>query len=74
MKNFEVMLEDINPCGGPDRPRKEFLDVSCDDPRVWVEQNARYPITECNLNADGDLVITPGDVMGLAVRYTFSEY
>ena len=73
MKDYEVMVEDINPCGGPDRPRKEFIDVSCDDPVEWVKANGRYPISEANETSDGDLVITTGDLFGLAMRYTFSE-
>ena len=73
MKDYEVMVEDINPCGGPDRPRKEFIDVSCDDPVEWVKTHGRYPITECNETSDGDLVILTGDLFGLAMRYTFSE-
>ena len=73
MKDYEVMVEDINPCGGPDRPRKEFIDVSCDDPVEWVRAHCRYPITEANDTSDGDLVITTGDLFGLAMRYTFSE-
>ena len=73
MKDYEVMVEDINPCGGPDRPRKEFIDVRCDDPVAWVRAHCRYPITEANDTSDGDLVITTGDSFGLAMRYTFSE-
>ncbi len=73
MKNYEVMTEDMNPCGGPDRARKEFIDVQCDDPVAWVRENGRYPITEISDTAEG-LIITTGDTLGLAMRYTFTEY
>ncbi|MBQ0134007.1 MAG: hypothetical protein KBS46_02565 [Clostridiales bacterium] len=73
MKDYEVMVEDINPCGGADRPRTEFIDVRCDDPVEWVRAHCRFPVREANENSDGDLVITAGDSFGLAARYTFSE-
>ena len=73
MKVYEVYVEDINPCGGEKHSKKEFMEVRCEDPEKYVQENGRFPIMEVNENADGDLVIMTGDGSGNAVRYTFSE-
>lgn len=73
MKVYDVYVEDINPCGGEKHSKKKFMEVRCEDPEKYVQENGRFPIMEVNENAEGDLVIMTGDGSGNAVRYTFSE-
>lgn len=69
---YEVLIEQINPCGGVAHSIKSFAEVETDDPEGYVRENARFPIIESGRNADGDLVITAGDGKGYLTRYTFS--
>lgn len=73
MTEFEVLVEEINPCGGLSHAKKSFLTVETDDPEGYVCTNGRFPIMEIANNTDGDLVITTGDGKGYLVRYTFTE-
>lgn len=73
MKEYELMIEDINPCGGATRAKKEFFDIATDSPEAYVLANARYPIMEQYKSQDGNLVIATGNGKGNLVRYTFVE-
>ncbi len=73
MKEYEVMIEDINPCGGEAYARKEILEIETADPEAWVKENARFPITSIGNDSKGDLRIITGNEAGYITRYTFSE-
>lgn len=73
MNEYEVLVEDINPCGGSQYGKKIFLEVEAESPEAYVRQNAKWPILDMARNADGDVVITTGDGSGNIIRYTFSE-
>lgn len=73
MNEYEVLIEDINPCGGSAHAKKEIIEVEADSPESYVRQNGRFPILEQSVNADGDVVITTGDGHGYIIRYTFTE-
>ncbi|MBE6970176.1 MAG: hypothetical protein E7442_08705 [Ruminococcaceae bacterium] len=73
MKEYEVLKESINPCGGEEHAIKEFLEIETDDPVGFVTGNTRFPLMEQGNNRAGDLVITCGDGKGYFVRYTFTE-
>ncbi|MBE6934800.1 MAG: hypothetical protein E7462_07145 [Ruminococcaceae bacterium] len=73
MNEYEVLVEDINPCGGEAHGKKSILEVEADSPEAYVRQNGRFPIMEQFQNADGDAVIVTGDGKGNIVRYTFTE-
>lgn len=73
MTEYEVFVEDINPCGGSQHAKKEFLEVEAESPEAYVRENGRFPITDVTENANGDTVITTGDGSGNFVKYTFSE-
>lgn len=73
MHEYELLIEDINPCGGEAYAKKEILEVEAESPEAWVLANGRFPIQSTAENADGDLVITTGDGAGNIVRYTFTE-
>ena len=73
MKEYEVLKESINPCGGEQYAIKEFMEIETADPAAFVDGNTRFPIMEQGKNSSGDLVITCGDGKGYIVRYTFTE-
>lgn len=70
---YELLIEEMNPCGGAKHSTKSFMDVQTDDPEGYVRDNAKFPILEMARNMDGDLVITTGDGKGYLTRYTFTE-
>lgn len=73
MNEYEVFVEDINPCGGASHAKKELIEVEAVSPEAYVKEHGRFPIMEQFENANGDTVIVTGDGSGNMVRYTFSE-
>jgi len=73
MNEYEVFVEDINSCGGPQHAKKDLIEVEAESPEAYVKENGRFPILEISRNAKGDTVITTGDGKGNFLRYTFSE-
>lgn len=73
MKDYEVLVQTINPCGGENHDKKEFFEVQAESPEAYVKANGAYPIMDSLVNANGDTVITTGDGKGTFVKYTFTE-
>ena len=73
MKDYEILVETINPCGGEGHAKKEILEVTCESPEAYVARNAPYPVMDQAATADGDILIVTGDGEGSMVRYTFAE-
>lgn len=69
---YEVLVEEINPCGGSKHSIKTFMEVETNDPEGYVREIARFPVMDVGRNGDGDLVITTGDGKGYLIKYTFS--
>ena len=49
------------------------MDVETDNPESYVRENGNLPIRDVTVTANGDIIITTGDVVGNMVRYTFTE-
>lgn len=74
MKEYEVIIVDMTPCGGEKYANREVREVETNDPVEWVRTHGRHAnILDTGKNAAGDLVITTGDGHGYITRYTFSE-
>lgn len=73
MKEYEVLIEEITPCGGEQHARKSILEIEAESPEAYVEENRRYPVLEQLQNQNGDTVVITGDSHGYIVRYTFTE-
>lgn len=73
MKEYELLIETVNPCGGERQAGREFLEIRTESPEAYVAQNGRYPVIDAGHNLSGDVVITTGDGRGTIVRYTFTE-
>ena len=72
MNEYEVFIEEINPCGGESHSKKELIEVEAESPEAYVKENGRFPIIETTVNPNGDVVITTGDGNGYFIKYTFS--
>lgn len=72
MKEYELCIEAMNPCGGKEYARREIMDVETDSPENWVKANAPLPILEIS-EADGSIIITTGDGHGYITKYMFTE-
>lgn len=73
MNEYEVYIEEINPCGGSQHAKKSMIEIEAESPESYVKENGSFPITETIKNANGDKVIITGDGKGYFIRYTFSE-
>ena len=72
MKDYEVFVEDINPCGGAKHAKKKLIEVQAESPEAYVKENGSFPILEVTRTEDG-VIITTGDGSGNFVKYTFTE-
>ena len=73
MHEYEIFIEEINPCGGEKFSKKTLLEAEADSPEAYVKENGRYPGLETISKENGDVVIVTGDGKGSVVRYTFTE-
>lgn len=73
MHEYEIFVEEINPCGGEKHSKKTLIEAEADSPEAYVKENGRFLILESILNENGDVVIVTGDNHGSIVRYTFTE-
>lgn len=73
MKEYEILVETINPCGGEGHAKREILEAECESPEAYVRENSPYPVMDTVKTPAGDTLIITGDGKGSMVRYTFSE-
>lgn len=73
MKEYEVIIEEINPCGGEAYARKEVIEVEAESPESYVKLYAKFPILEIGHQDDGSTLIVCGNDCGYVTRYTFTE-
>ena len=73
MYEYEIFIEDINPCGGEQYSKKTLIEAEAASPEAYVKENGRYPILETITTDKGDVLIVTGDNHGSFVRYTFTE-
>lgn len=74
MKEYEILIETINPCGGESHSKKEIIEAECESPEAYVKEKATYSIMDNTKTATGDALIITGDGKGSMVRYTFTEF
>jgi len=71
---YEVIIEQINPCGGEEYARKQILEVEAQSPEHYVRADGRYPILEIQSLPNGSTRVITGDGMGYVIRYTFTQW
>ena len=72
MNEYEVIIEEINPCGGERYANKQIIEIEAESPDAYIAENGRYPVMERIEMANGDVRIITGNGKGNVVRYTFS--
>ena len=73
MKEYEILIETVNPCGGERYAKKEIVEAECESPEAYVKENAPYPVMDRGQTQTGEKLIITGDGKGSMVRYTFTE-
>lgn len=73
MNEYEIVIEEITPCGGSKHAIRSFAEAEAESPRAYVEENKRLPILEEIANDDGSILIRTGNEAGYKVNYTFTE-
>ena len=74
MKEYEILIETINPCAGEARANKKIVEAECESPEAYVKENAPFPVMDRVHTPTGDTLIITGDGKGNMVRYTFTEF
>ena len=74
MKEYEIIIETINPCGGTKHAQNEIIEAEAESPEAYVKEHGIFPVMDVSKNTSGDVIITTGDSKGYIVRYTFTEY
>ena len=46
MHDYEIFIEEINPCGGEKHSQKTLIEAEAASPEAYVKENGRYPILE----------------------------
>ena len=54
MKEYEIIIETINPCGGERHSQQEIIEAEIESPEAYVKQNGRFPVIDTAQNPDGD--------------------
>ncbi len=72
MNEYEVFIEEINPCGGEKYANKQIIEIEAESPDAYVAENGRFPVIDKTEMSNGDVIIVTGDGSGNIVRYTFS--
>ena len=73
MNEYEVIVENMTPCGGSKYAAREYLEIEAESPLSYVEAHKRYPITDVIEMENGDTVILTGNAAGYITRYTFTR-
>ena len=73
MKEYEIIIEAINPCGGTKHAQNEIIEAEAESPEAYVKEHGIFPVMDVSKNTSGDVIITTGDSKGYIVRYTFTE-
>ena len=72
MKEYELIIESYNPCGGREHGKKELMEIETDDPVTFVKNHAQVTEVEV-VTDDGDELLIEVNQYGYVKRYTFTE-
>ena len=73
MKEYEIVIENMTPCGGATHAIRDFVEAELESPEAYAATHSQYPIIDQTVNDDGDTVITTGNEAGYITKYTFTE-
>ncbi len=72
MKEYELIIESYNPCGGREHGKKELMEIETADPVAYVKGHAQVTEVEVVSEDDGEILIEVNQY-GYVKRYTFTE-
>ena len=72
MKEYELIIESYNPCGGREHGKKELMEIETDDPVAFVKGHAQVTEVEV-VNDDGDEILIEVNQYGYVKRYMVTE-
>ena len=49
MHEYEIFIEEINPCGGEKYSKKTLIEAEADSPEAYVKEYGRFPVLESTL-------------------------
>ncbi len=70
---YDVLIENINPCGGEKHAIRTFQEVEADDSVEWIMQNAKFPVVDTSRTPRGDIIAVSANGRGYIDRYTFTK-
>ena len=44
MHEYEIFIEEINPCGGEQYSKKTLIEAEAVSPEAYVKENRRFPV------------------------------
>lgn len=72
MKDYELIIESTNPCGGTEYAQRDFMEISTEDPIAYVKTMAQVQEVELISRQPGKLILQTGK-NGYIKRYYFEE-
>ncbi len=72
MKEYELIIESYNPCGGREHGKKELMEIETADPVAYVKSHAQVTEVEV-INDDEDEILIEVNQYGYVKRYMFTE-
>ena len=72
MKEYELIIESYNPCGGREHGKKELMELEPNDPLAYVKGHAQVTEVEV-VSEDEEEILIEVNQYGYVKRYTFTE-
>lgn len=72
MKEYELIIESYNPCGGREHGKKDLLEVETGDPVAYVKSHAQVTEVEV-VSEDENEILIEVNQYGYVKRYIFTE-
>lgn len=56
MKEYEIIIETINPCGGTKHAQNEIIEAEAESPEAYVKEHGIFPVMDVSKNTSGMLL------------------
>ena len=63
---YDVLIDNINPCGGEKHAIRTFQEAETDDPVEWVRKSAKFPVIDTSRNPRGDIIVVSANGRGIS--------
>lgn len=50
MKEYEIIIETINPCGGTKHAQNEIIEAEAESPEAYVKEHGIFPVMDVSKN------------------------